>query len=354
MISSGQLRRDLWIPETTRKAFVLQYVTTDSFGAHAISTGTLFLPKGHAPPGGWPVVSWAHGTVGLGDSCAPSLVGPALPERDLPYLATWMKQGYAIVASDYVGLGTPGLMPYFDGETTAHSVVDMAKAGRNFSRRRLDKHHRLARQWVVIGQSQGGAAAIYTARFATAFGNHRLDFRGAVGTGTPAYLEHQISVLGPEVPPVALPPGLTAYVSYIFAGLRYVHPELGIDDALTDSGRKFLDLAETECLLPFKKMLEGVNVGEFFTRPVATLPDFAETVKRYMGMPEDGFDRPFFMGNGLLDLDVVYATTAGYFAALTANREPVTFRSYLNDHSGTLIASQTDTIPFVRELFDGD
>ena len=75
----------------------------------ALSTGTLFLPKGRAPRGGWPVISWAHGTSGLGDRCAPSVVGPALPQRDRPYLANWMRQGYAIVASDYAGLGTPGL-----------------------------------------------------------------------------------------------------------------------------------------------------------------------------------------------------------------------------------------------------
>lgn len=40
-------------------------------------------------------------------------------------------------------------------------------------------------------------------------------------------------------------------------------------------------------------------------------------------------------------------------AALTANGEPVTFKTYPTDHSGTLIESQADTIPFVRELFAG-
>src|SRR4051794_14289642 len=125
VVSATPLDPKLWIPDTTRSAYLLDYVTTDAFGNHALSTGTVFLPKGTAPRGGWPVISWAHGTSGLGDSCAPSRMGPALPQRDRPYLARWMREGYAIVATDYVGLGTPGLHPYLHGQSQAHSVVDM-------------------------------------------------------------------------------------------------------------------------------------------------------------------------------------------------------------------------------------
>ena len=164
-------------------------MTTNARGKRALSTGTLFLPKGRAPRGGWPVLSWAHGTSGLGDRCAPSVVGPALPRRDRPYLANWMREGYAIVASDYAGLGTPGLTAYLNGRSEAHNIVDIVKAGRAYARR-LSPRSRLARKWVVVGQSQGAGAAIYTARYATRFGGRALDYRGAVGTGTPAYIEN--------------------------------------------------------------------------------------------------------------------------------------------------------------------
>ena len=40
-------------------------------GTVAVS-GTVAVPKGKAPKGGWPVVSWAHGTIGIADACAPS------------------------------------------------------------------------------------------------------------------------------------------------------------------------------------------------------------------------------------------------------------------------------------------
>ena len=189
VLSAVALKRSLWIPGTTARAFKLTYVSTDQLGRRALSTGELFLPKGRAPAGGWRLISWAHGTSGLADGCAPSIVGPAEPKRDFTYLHNWMKEGYAVVASDYVGLGTPGLPAYLGGRSEAHNIVDIVKAGRAFAARRLPANEQLSRRWVVIGQSQGGGAAIYTARYATQFGGRGLDYLGAVGTGVPANVE---------------------------------------------------------------------------------------------------------------------------------------------------------------------
>jgi len=340
VVGQSRLPEALWVPSATRAAYKLKYVTTDAHGRRAYSTGELFLPWGKMPRGGFPVISWAHGTSGLGDACAPSKIGPALPQRDFTYLRQWLKQGYAIVASDYVGLGTAGLMPYLDGRTTAHNVVDMVKAGRRFARASLPEDLQLARKWVGIGQSQGGGAAVYTARWATKFGGPGLDYRGAVGTGTPAYIEDYLLAVGPGAPPVALTPGITEYMAYIFAALRDVHPELGIDGILTDEGRKYLGLAETMCSTEFEHQLEGVNFGDWFTAPVATLPGFRATTVAYLGMPESGFDKPFFMGHGVQDTDVPFALTAAYVGVLTSNQ-----------HDAGALAARLD--PFRAQVVPG-
>lgn len=348
VLESGPLRHDLWIPRTTSRAFKLTYVTTDAFGHKVPSTGTVFLPKGKAPKGGWPVVSWAHGTSGIGDGCAPSRVGPAMPKRDWAYLGTWMRQGYAIVASDYAGLGTPGLHAYLHNRSTAHNVVDMVKAARNLD---LPSSERLSDEWVVIGQSQGGGGAIATSSYATEFGGKGLDFRGGVGTGTPAYIELLVSLPGPAVPPVDVSPALTSYLAYILAGMRHVHPELHINSVLTETGKKYIEMAEHACVVEFEKALEGAAIGDFFTRPLASLPGFVETARGYLGMPETSFEKPIFMANGAVDTDVPMETTAAYVGVLTANGADVTFRTYPTDHNGTMQASLVDSVPFVRELF---
>lgn len=348
VLRHAPLRKGLWIPRTTSRAFRLTYVTKDSHERRATSTGTVFLPHGKPPKGGWPVVSWAHGISGLGDACAPSKVGPVLKQRDWSYLGTWMRQGYAVVATDYVGLGTPGLMPYLDGKAQAHSVVDMVKAGRAFTKTKK-RRLRLSRKWVTIGQSQGGGAAIYTARYATAYGGRSLSYRGAVGTGTPAYIEDYVKLLGPQDPPLTA--DLNAYLVYIVASLRDVYPGLRIDDILTAEGKKYVKLAETQCDEEFAETMDGVLISTLFTEPMAARPGIDGVLEDYMKMPESGFDKPFFMAHGAGDVDVPYAQTARYAQALQANGEPVIFKTYPTDHSGTMQQSLADTIPYVKRAF---
>jgi dipeptidyl aminopeptidase/acylaminoacyl peptidase len=72
-------------------------------------SGTLYFPQGKPPPGGWPLIAWAHGTLGVADACAPSWTGTP---RDASYLNKWLQQGFAVVATDYQGLGGPGPHPY--------------------------------------------------------------------------------------------------------------------------------------------------------------------------------------------------------------------------------------------------
>jgi hypothetical protein len=347
VLSVRPLDPALWVPGTGH-GYRLTYVSRNGFGAKAATSGEVLLPAGPAPAGGWPVISWAHGTSGLADACAPSRVGPAEKARDFSYLATWMKQGYAIVGTDYAGLGTPGLPAYLNGASESHNIVDMVTAARTFANTTLPVSAHLAAKYVIIGQSQGGGAAIYAARYATALGGPQLSYRGAVGTGTPANIEKALLPLGPKTPPVALTPGITSYIAYIFASLRHFHPELGIDGILTAEGKQYLAMAQQECVDAFDAKLTGVNVGDWFTRPVASLPNFAQTLSDYMAMPTSGFDKPFFMANGLVDTDVPFAVVAPYVAQLEANGEPVDFHTYPTDHNGTMAASLPDSIPFVR------
>lgn len=347
VVDVAPLPEPLWIPETTGSAYRLTYRTTDAQGRSVLSTGAVFLPKGTPPAEGWPVVSWAHGTVGLADACAPSLHPRSA--RDAGYLATWMREGYAVVASDYAGLGTPGLMAYLDGRSTAANITDMVLAARSATAG-LQPHERLDDKWVVIGQSQGAGAAVQAARYATEDGGGLLDYRGAVGTGTPAHIERIVEYVGPTYPPAPLPGALNAYVIYILAGFRSAHPELDIDSILTATGRKYLALAETECLSSMVQKSLLVPIGTFFSRQASTLPGFRDALVDYLAMPESGFDRPFFLGHGVLDTDVPIFVTQPWVAKLQKNGEPVTWKTYLTNHSGTMAASLPDTLPFVRAL----
>ena len=342
VVDNEPLPREIWVPGSA-DARRLTYWTTGPDGP-ALSSGAVYLPAGQPPPGGWPVVAWAHGTLGLGDQCAYSIHGPLLPERDYPYLQTWMSKGYAVVASDYVGHGTPGPTEYLHGTVEAHSVVDMVKAS-------TSEFPALSKKWVVIGQSQGAGAAMTTARYATEFGGSDLDYRGAVATGVPSYIEDLVSKLGPSVPPITLGHSLNTYLVYILNGLRATYPALDIDSLLTPQGVALLNQADTLCYDEFGDVVGGLAIGSLFNRPLSAIPGIDQILRGYMGIPETGYDRPFFIGQGLFDTDVPPPTTMALAARLAANNEPITFRAYPTTHSGTMNQSLPDTVPFVAGLF---
>ena len=67
-------------------------------------TGLIAVPNTPPPAGGYPVISWAHGTTGIADECAPSLS----PNDYVSIANGLLDAGYVVAGTDYEGLGTPG------------------------------------------------------------------------------------------------------------------------------------------------------------------------------------------------------------------------------------------------------
>ena len=327
-------------------AYRVLYSTVDQHDQPAVSTGAVFLPPGPAPERGFPVIAWAHGTVGLGDDCTPSAL-PRSP-RDDEYLSHWLNQGYAVVASDYAGLGTPGLMSYLNSVTTAHGVVDSVIAAH-------DMGLPLSPEWAIVGQSQGGGAAVASARWATEFSaGTGLDYRGVVATGTPANIDNFVRQAGPALQLPELGPVANAYTAYILAAFREARPDLDINSVLTPEGLAAAERAETVCVRPLTDELADLTPAAFFSAPLSSIPGMADALYEYMGTPSTGFDRPLFLGVGLLDRDVPPASTLAFYDQLVANNQNVTLRIYPEeDHSGTVLASMADSTPFLRSVFAG-
>lgn len=140
-------------------ALRILYSTQRPDGAIAVSGGMVFLPDRKASDGGRPVLAWAHGTVGQGDACAPSRSkDPTAP------IASWLPlalaRGWAVVATDYAGLGTAGPNLYLVGSAEASDVMHSVRAAASLPSADL------SRRMVVMGHSQGGHAALWTGKLA--------------------------------------------------------------------------------------------------------------------------------------------------------------------------------------------
>jgi pimeloyl-ACP methyl ester carboxylesterase len=100
-----------------------------------------------------PIVAWAHPTSGVNTACAPSLARGVY--RQIQGLEQLVQQGFAVVATDYPGLGSPGVHPYLIGDSEARAVLDSVRAAREFLQQSEPT------RFAVWGHSQGGQAALY-------------------------------------------------------------------------------------------------------------------------------------------------------------------------------------------------
>ncbi len=144
-------------PDGARSWRIL-YRSTGMKGEPEAVSALLVVPDGPAPAGGRDVVAWAHPTTGVVQDCAPSLQ----PDwrKTIPGLDRMVKAGMVVVATDYPGLGAPGVHPYLVGASEARAVVDSVRAARNV------KEAGAGNRFAVWGHSQGGHAAVFTGQLA--------------------------------------------------------------------------------------------------------------------------------------------------------------------------------------------
>ncbi|SUE13461.1 lipase [Rhodococcus gordoniae] len=319
----------------------LEYRTEWRSGEPTVATGALFLPEGDAPEGGWPVIAWAHGTTGVGDDCALTTRTPR-SALERTYLRHWLDSGYAIVSADFPGLGSEGLHRYLDGPSAANSIVDIVRAARAGGAP-------LSERWLVMGQSQGGHAALHTATIAT-FRAPELDFRGTVATGAPANLERAFTIGVPGFPDPGLG-GLVSFSGYIFAGLRDAYPEVDVDSFLTPVGREVVDRAEELCYDDLEESVRGIRVGELLARPLAEEP-MAALLADYLAAPANGYDRPVFLAHGVHDVVVPLPLSAALAADMKAAGADVDYRVYMAGHYTTVERSLPEVGAFVARSFE--
>lgn len=167
------------------------------------ATSLVFVPKGSPPVGGWPVVTWAHGTTTVGQpSCAPSLKPAALdgnlttegavlgvePSGYADLIAALVGAGYAVVAPDFEGLGTEAQAPYpyYSFSSLSRSLVAATRAA-------YKSVPGLSKKWAVVGHSDGGHAAVAVEKFAGEA--PELDYKGAVAIAPFVSIRHEVDLL---------------------------------------------------------------------------------------------------------------------------------------------------------------
>lgn len=158
----GTIIRQEPLPENLPEdavAWRIMYLSTGVNGEPIAVTGVVVAPE-EASSSPRPVIAWAHGTVGLLPECAVSHTSD--PYKQTPVVDLMVRQGFVVVATDYPGLGTPGVHPYLVGNVSAHAILDSVRAAQQLEGNAEDR-------FAVWGASQGGQAALWAAQIAAEY-----------------------------------------------------------------------------------------------------------------------------------------------------------------------------------------
>jgi alpha-beta hydrolase superfamily lysophospholipase len=133
----------------------ITYASTSGIDDHRTRvSGSVLVPHGVAPQGGWPIVALGHPTTGTAPDCAPSQ-SPTLLDTAATVEAL-LQGGYVVTIPDYQGLGTGAspntYYPYLDSTTVGYNLIDAVRAARKLV-------PNTSGRWVALGLSEGGQAA---------------------------------------------------------------------------------------------------------------------------------------------------------------------------------------------------
>jgi hypothetical protein len=207
-------------------AIRLLYHSRTSEGRDVAVSGVILFPDTKPPIGGWPVVAWAHSWTGVARSCAPSLT------RNLqhgPFLAMYVHLGYAVVATDYAGLGTAFRSAFADTSSNAWDVISSIAAARHAL-------PQLGPRWIAMGTGEGGMAVVGVAELESAI--HDSNYLGSVA----------ISRLGDLQNLYARESALTYKLPLFLAyGIKTAYPQFEVKDMLTPEAISLYQKISREC-----------------------------------------------------------------------------------------------------------
>jgi pimeloyl-ACP methyl ester carboxylesterase len=310
--------------------FRILYHSLSAQGKDVAVSGVVLVPDGAPPAGGWPVIAWAHDFAGSARQCAPSLLKNL---NEGPLLSMYASLGYAVVASDYAGLGTSSPHAAFDTRSNAMDLIFSIPAARAAL-------PQLGKKWVVAGHSQGASVAVAVAEAVGEMGDP--NYLGAVsiaGVADPQEMFERFAN-GPE----------HSMLVFLAQGVKTVFPEFRIEEMLAEKAIPVYQYIGNACEAGAGPQ---VAANEMLKPGWENNPYIKEFWKRNKlgGRPAHS---PLLVISGEADTAVPAALTARAVSQLCQQKDHVLFVKYpgLNE-SAVLGNSVSEQISWIKARFSG-
>ncbi|MDF9875606.1 lipase family protein [Cellulosimicrobium cellulans] len=317
-------------------AWRILYTTTRDEGEPAVASGIVVVPDAVRDDAASPVIAWAHGTTGSARGCAPSVLDEPFESGAFFLLDDVLAHGWALVATDYVGLGTDGPHPYLVGQGEARSVLDAVRAARELDGATLGE------QTVVWGHSQGGHAALWTGAVAPEYAPD-VPLAGVAALAPASDLTGLVSHLESVT-------GGSIFASFVVEAYDAIYPDSDAAGYVRPGARFVVREMASRCLSEpgaLVSVAEALSMDQpLWTTDPATGPlgeRLAENV------PTGPVAAPLLVAQGASDTLILPMTQEAYVGARCAAGQPVDYRTYQGrDHVGLVQADSALAPDLVR------
>ena len=312
------------LPAGTR-AYRVLFHTTSGSGGDLAESGMVVVPGGTPPAGGFPIVSWAHGTTGVASGCA------LVAAREI------------VVAADYRGLGAPGLHPYLVGTSEGEDVLDGARAARSLV------GNDASNAVVVLGYSQGGQAALFAGELAQSYAPEL--FVAGVAAVAPVTSVLELAPTGDQPPPS----GQSAFTAMALFAWAQHYRTFPLRKVLTPAGRAGSSAVSSSCVDGVASLYDAVSPTRFFLPGWQEQPAIqaANQANRPGGSPTSA---PILVVQGTADEVVPFGQTTDFVGRRLCRSQYDTV-DYVTErgvtHTQVLDLSTTVINRWIRARFSG-
>ncbi|ALH80268.1 lipase family protein [Sphingopyxis macrogoltabida] len=324
------------------QAWRVQYWTTNGSGARFAVTGIVAAPMEAIPPRPRRVIAWTHGAWGVAEKCAPSL-SPNFFDYSAGMDA--VRNGYVVVAPDYIGLASPTMHPFLVGTDTANAVLDAVRAAREIPGAAAGSN------FAVWGESQGGHAALWTATAARSYAPD-LTLVATAAAAPPTDLAANLREASDKNARALL----LSFALHSWATL-YSFPLDGVANR-TNQGI-IHRLAENNCVSLNKKPKLGTILGILTiaratrNKDIGKIEPFA-SFARANSVDPARVPGPLLIAQSSKDTIVSSAVTQKFAKAACKRGTPTRWIDMIGDHGASAKDSAQETIGWITSRFDGN
>jgi hypothetical protein len=228
------------------------YDTSDAVGGADLATGAVIVPTAAWTGSGTrPVVDYAVGTQGLAQSCAPSAQLAAGTEYETANIVALLKQGWAVVLTDYQGYTTGSQSLYTVGAAEGHAVLDAVTAADQVPGVGLSASTKTA----IWGYSQGGQAAAWAGQLQQSY-DPTLDLVGVAAGGIPGNLQDTANYLNGNI--------AAGFAAMSIVGLSDQYPsDIDLPALENANGAAAIATLKSQCVFQTLLGFENVNLDQY-------------------------------------------------------------------------------------------